>query len=33
MTMLQKVVLATSVSILHNYFDGPNKFIFRSVSS
>jgi len=26
-------ILAISLSTLHNYFDGPNKIIFRSVSS
>jgi len=26
-------VLATSLSVLHNYFDGPNKIIFKSVFS
>jgi len=26
-------ILATSLNILHNYFDGPNKIIFSSVSS
>jgi len=34
MTMLQKVnILEISLSVLHNYFDGPNKIVFRSVSS
>jgi len=26
-------ILATSLSMLHNYFDGPGKIIFRSISS
>jgi len=26
-------VLATSLNVLHNYFDDPNKIIFRFVSS
>jgi len=26
-------VLATSLSVLHNYFDGPNKIIFRFISA
>jgi len=26
-------ILATSLNVLHNYFDGPNKIIFRFVSS
>jgi len=26
-------ILVTSLKILHNYFDGKNKIIFRSVSS
>jgi len=26
-------ILATSLNISHNYFVGPNKIIFRSVSS
>jgi len=26
-------ILATSLSVLHNYFDGSNKIIFRFVSS
>jgi len=26
-------ILATSLSTLHNYFDGPNKITFRSISS
>jgi len=26
-------ILATSLSVVHNYFDGPNNIIFRSVSS
>jgi len=26
-------VLATSLNVLHNYFDDPNKIIFKSVSS
>jgi len=26
-------ILAISLSVLHNYFDGPNNIIFRSVSS
>jgi len=25
-------ILATSLNVLHNYFDGPNKIIFRSLS-
>jgi len=34
MTMLQKVVnLATDLGILHNYFDGLHKIIFKSVSN
>jgi len=35
MTMLQKVfnILATSLSILHNYFDDLKQIIFTSVSS
>jgi len=28
-----KVLKAISLNVLHNYFDGPNKIIFRSVSS
>jgi len=27
------LILATSLNVLHNYFDGTNKIIFRSVSS
>jgi len=26
-------ILVTSLSILYNYFDDPNRFIFRAVSS
>jgi len=26
-------ILATSLNVLYNHFDGPNKIIFRSVSS
>jgi len=26
-------ILATSLSVLHNYFDSPNKIIFESVSN
>jgi len=26
-------ILAINLSILHNYFDDPNKIIFKSVSS
>jgi len=26
-------ILATNLNVLHNYFDGSNKVIFRSVSS
>jgi len=26
-------VLAIDMNILHNYFDGPNKIIFRFISS
>jgi len=26
-------ILAIKLNILHNYFDGPNKIVFRSVSS
>jgi len=35
MTMLQTVfhVLATSLSVLYNYLDSPNKNIFRVLSS
>jgi len=30
--MLQKVlILATSLNVLHNYFDGPNKIIFSDL--
>jgi len=26
-------ILVTSLNVLHNYFDGPKKIIFRSVAS
>jgi len=26
-------ILAISLNVLHNYFNGPNKIIFRSISS
>jgi len=26
-------ILAISLNVLHNYFDGPNKIIFKSVTN
>jgi len=31
--MLQKIILATSLSVVYNYFDSSTKLLFWSVSS